>query len=26
VDFIRFNVYIYVLKDILSNNRKINEW
>jgi len=27
VDFIRFNVfYTYVLKDMLSNNREINEW
>jgi len=25
VDFIRFNVYTNVLKEILSNNRKINK-
>jgi len=25
VDFIRFNVYTYVLKEILSYNREINE-
>jgi len=26
VDYIRFNVYTDVLKEILSNNREINEW